>query len=86
MIKKGCRPPDLIPEVRPVKNTNENNQHLDNNSFRKKLLSECMEVVSWYVMMGIGQVERRNSMYCNAVVGRLPLILGSVETRWLTIP
>jgi len=57
MIKKGCRPPDLIPEVRPVKNTSENNQHLGKKRFPKKLLSEGTEVVSWYVMLGIGQVE-----------------------------
>jgi hypothetical protein len=32
------------------------NQHLDKTGFYKKLPPEGVEVVSWYVMMGIGQV------------------------------
>jgi len=32
------------------------NQHLDKTGFYKKLPPESVEVVSWYVMMGIGQV------------------------------
>lgn len=32
------------------------NQHLDKTGFYKKFPPEGVEVVSWYVMMGIGQV------------------------------
>jgi hypothetical protein len=32
------------------------NQHLDKTGFYKKMPPEGVEVVSWYVMMGIGQV------------------------------
>jgi hypothetical protein len=46
---------DLL-EARTVKTLDEINQHLKQTGFTEKFPPTDTEVVSWYVMMGIGQV------------------------------
>ena len=54
--RRQCRDADHIPEARPVAAPEELNAQLQRQGYYKAFPPEGVEVVSWYVMMGIGQV------------------------------
>jgi hypothetical protein len=53
---RHCRDADRVPEARPVAPLSELNAQLQRQGYYKAFPPEGVEVVSWYVMMGIGQV------------------------------